>query len=160
MKSAEITILRGTEGLHQFFYEMHRVSVEDKREILQAYVDDKQLADALGDEAFPHVRRMEEGKSKKMKILQKEGDGYFPAKNYAEYKWIPVDQFIAVPFIVYSNKLAIVLFDPEPTIIVNNYPLVAEAYRFQFQSLWEKGLVPPQDLINASEIPSKYKKSG
>ena len=62
-----------------------------------------------------------------------------------------------VPFIVYGDKLAVVLFEPEPTIIVNSFPLVAEAYRLQFESLWDVALLPPKELVQGSMIPAKYK---
>ena len=158
-KSAEITILRGAEGFHKFSFDVYETVQSDDREILQAYVDDRKYADLLGEQAYPHVKRMESMKTKRFKILQKEGDAYFPAKQYAEYRWIPVKQFLAVPFVVYGDNLAVILFEPEPVIIINNYPLVAEAYRLQFMSLWESSMVPPEDLIEKSVIPQKYLKS-
>lgn len=159
-KSAEISILRGVEGFHQFSFDVYHALQNDDREVLQAYVDDTKFAEWLGDEAYPHVKRMETLKEKRFKILQKEGDAYFPAKNYAEYRWIPVKQFIAVPFVVYGDKLATILFEPEPTIIVNNFPLVAEAYRLQFFALWDNAIVPPANLVTQSVIPNKYLKTG
>ncbi len=155
-KSAEITILRGPEGFQKFSYDIHMAVQNDGREVLQAYVDDLKFAELLGKEAAPHVLRMEEEQSKRFKILQRENDSYFPARNYAEYRWIPAKQFIAVPFVVYGDNLAVVLFHPEPTIIVNNFPLVAEAYRMQFLSLWDNALIPPVELIKNWEIPKKY----
>lgn len=157
-KSTEVTILRGAEGFKKFSYDIHMSVQNDGREILQAYVDDRKFAELLGAEAVPHVVRMEEQKDKSFKILQREGDSYFPARNYADYRWIPAKQFIAVPFVVYGDNLAVILFEPEPTIIVNNFPLVAEAYRMQFLSLWENAIIPPADLIKGWQIPEKYLK--
>lgn len=159
-KSAQVDILRGIEGYQSFSYDVFKTVQNDTREILQAYVDDTRYADWLGEEAYPHIERMESVKHLRFKILQKEGDGYFPAKNYAEYRWIPEKQFQAVPFMVYGDKLAIILFEPEPTIIVINYPMVAEAYRFQFATIWEIAIVPPKELIEESEVPEKYKNKG
>lgn len=155
-KRAEIDVLTGIEGFHTFSDDVYQTIKNDGREVLQAYVDDTKFAKWLGEEAYPHVQRMESLQSKRFKILQKEGDNYFPAKNYAQYKWIPKEHFLPVPFIVYGKKLAIVLFEPEPTIIVNNYPMVADAYRLQFLAMWNKAIVPSEDLIENSEIPVKY----
>ncbi len=156
VKNADVLILKGIDGFHTFSFDVYETLKTDKREVLQAYVDDTKFADWLGDEAYPHVQRMETLKSKRFKILQKEGDAYFPAKNYAEYRWIPEKQFLAVPFVVYGDKLAIILFEPEPTIIVNSFPLVAEAYRLQFESLWDASIIPAKELIDGSIIPAKY----
>lgn len=155
-KRAEIDVLIGIEGFHTFSEDLYNVIKNDGREVLQAYVDDTKFANWLGKEAYPHVQRMESLNSKRFKILQKEGDDYFPAKNYSEYRWIPQEQFLPVPFVVYGEKLAIILFEPEPTIIVNNYPMVADAYRLQFHAMWERAIIPPIELIENSEIPLKY----
>lgn len=152
-KSVDIRILRGTEGYYDYSLDVYETMQKDDREILQAYVDDSKYADRLEKEASPHVERMESLKKKKFKILQKEGDIYFPAKNYAEYRWIPKEQFLPVPFIVYGDKFAIQLFEPEPTIIVNNYPMVADAYRIQFEALWNNALIPPQKYIDKFIVP-------
>ncbi|MEM6780531.1 MAG: helix-turn-helix transcriptional regulator, partial [Pseudomonadota bacterium] len=141
-KSADIKIWRGTEGYLQYSMDVFETLQRDDREVLQAYVDDSKYADKLEKEAYPHVERMESLQAKKFKILQKEGDIYFPAKEYAEYRWIPKEQFLPVPFIVYGDKFAIQLFEPEPTIIVNSYPMVADAYRIQFEALWENSIIP------------------
>jgi len=155
-KRAELDVLSGIEGFQQFSVDVYETLKDDEREVLQAYIDDHKFANWLGDEAYPHIERMESLKSKRFKIIQKEGDDYFPAKNYAEYRWIPEEQFLAVPFIVYGDKLAITLFEPEPTIITMSYPMVADAYRLQFFNLWETSIVPPNELIEQSTIPEKY----
>ncbi len=156
MRHVDIQVLKGIDGFHAFSFDVYETLKIDDREVCQAYVDDTKFADWLGEEAYPHVERMQSLNNKRFKILQQEGDSYFPAKDYAEYKWIPSKQFVAVPFTVYGNKLAIILFEPEPTIIINNYPLVAEAYRHQFEIMWEHAIVPPANLIEKSHIPEKY----
>lgn len=155
-KNPYVSVLKGYEGFQKYSLDMYETLKEDKREILQAYVDDKKFADWLKEEAYPHVKRMETIKGLSFKILTKEGDTYFPAKNYAEYRWIPTAQFLSVPFVVYGNKLAIILFDPEPTIIVIDYTIVADVYRLQFHNIWENALIPAKSLIDNSEIPEKY----
>ncbi len=159
-KNADIQVLKGIDGFHTFSFDLFETIKSDGREVLQAYVDDTKFADWLGEEAYPHVQRMEQLKSKRFKILQKEGDSYFPAKNYAEYRWIPAKQFLAVPIVVYGDKLAVILFEPEPTIIINSFPLVAEAYRLQFNYIWENSIIPAKDLVDSSTIPSKYMTAG
>ena len=99
-KNADIQVLKGIDGFHAFSFDIFEtIKSGDSREVLQAYVDDTKFADWLGEEAYPHVERMESLKDKRFKILQKEGDSYFPAKNYAEYRWIPSKQFLACPLL-------------------------------------------------------------
>ncbi|MCB1556858.1 MAG: helix-turn-helix transcriptional regulator, partial [Alphaproteobacteria bacterium] len=58
-KSSYIKILQGYDGFKEFSYDVFGVMQGDGREVLQAYVDDKSFAKWLGDEAYPHVDRME-----------------------------------------------------------------------------------------------------
>jgi transcriptional regulator with XRE-family HTH domain len=152
-KSFNVDILKGVEGFKSFSNDVRQISQQDDRDILQAYVDDKKFAKFLENEAVSHVVKLEKTKKKNFKIIQKEGDTYFPAREYAEYRWIPEEQFIAVPFVVYGDKFAIILFDPEPTIIVMNYPILAQAYRMQFKLLWEVATLPPKELIENWRVP-------
>jgi transcriptional regulator with XRE-family HTH domain len=157
-KDMKVDFFHGVQGFKDFSYAIHQTALSDDRPILQAYVDDLKFAKILGDEALPHVERIEQVKEKKFRILQRQDDAYFPARNYATYRWVPSNRFIAVPFVVYGDKFAIILYDPEPTIIVMNYPILSAAYRMQFQSLWDQSIDPPQKLIDGWEMPEKYKK--
>ena len=73
----------------------------------------------------------------KYKILVREGDTNFVASSYAQYKWLPKEFFSTVPFYVYGDKMAVILFEVEPTILVFEYTLISEAYRKQFEAMWE-----------------------
>jgi transcriptional regulator with XRE-family HTH domain len=157
-KDMKVDFHTGEEGFKNFSLSVYDAAANDARPILQAYVDDVKFAKALGNEALPHVERIEKIKGKKFMILQREGDIYFPAKNYASYRWIPEEKFIAVPFIVFADKFAIILYEPEPTVIVMNYPILANAYRMQFQALWDQAIDPPKNLIDDWTVPEKFLK--
>ena len=158
-KSVSVDILRGREGFQHFSYLVYETAKNDERSVLQAFVNDIKFAEILGDEALPHVERIESTEKKKFKIIQREGDIYFPAKNYADYKWIPAKQFMAVPFMVFGDRFAVILYEPDPTIVVMNYPVLAAAYRLQFDMIWDSALSPPKDVISNWELPKKYKKT-
>ena len=85
-----------------------------------------------------HVDRVSALNKKCYKILTKEGDNYAPGSSYAEYRWIPKELFASVPFYVYGNKMAIFLFNGEPSIIILKCPSIAEAYKVQFKDMWNR----------------------
>jgi hypothetical protein len=60
-----------------------------------------------------------------------------------------------VPFYVYDNKYAIFMFeaDPSPRIVVIESRSVAEAFRLQFQSMWDKAIP-----LNPEKDHSSFKK--
>lgn len=152
LKSFDVEILKGQEGFNEFSNQMAGVIGKDDREILQANVDDRKFTQLLGGQVDFHIDRMESAGRKFMRIIQREGDAYFPAKNYAEYRWIARDLYHAVPFYVYGDKLAIILFEPELQIIKINYPMIAQAYRLQFNLIWNNAILPPQDLIEGFSL--------
>ncbi len=146
-KSLEVDILRGTEGFQRFSQMVYDAARRSENDILQAFVDDVKFAEILGKEALPHVERMETLGAKNFKIIQREGDIYFPAKNYAEYRWIPAEFFAAVPFTVFGDSFAVILYEPDPTIVVMHYPVLASAYRIQFSMIWDAAILPPEEMI-------------
>lgn len=159
MRSAQVNVLTGKQGLKKFSQDIIETIKADNRDVLQAYVDDKHFAETLSDDdAAEHVIAIMKAKNKetKFKILQKEGDGYFPAKFYAEYRWVPAQNFLAVPFYVYGDKMALLLFTPEPMVIVHNNAAIASAFRQQFEIIWSNSDNPPKDLIEDWSIPNKY----
>ena len=73
-----------------------------------------------------------------IKIIINEDDNYAPGSSYAEYRKIPNDLFSSVPFYVYGDTLAIMVFEGEPSIIALHYPAIAHAYRVQFEDMWNR----------------------
>ncbi len=156
-KSVEVDILKEKEGFQTFSQLVYATAQEDDRPILQAFVDDMKFAEILGNEAMPHVNRIESIANKKFRIIQREGDEYFPARNYADYRWLDAEYFMAVPFMVIGNTFAVILYEPDPTIIVMNYPALAAAYRIQFEMIWENSKEPPKNIIENWILPEKYR---
>jgi hypothetical protein len=58
---------------------------------------------------------------------------------------------------VFGDSFAVILYEPDPTIVVMNYSILAAAYRIQFGMIWDKAIKPPEDLIKKWELPKKYK---
>lgn len=80
----------------------------------------------------------------KMRILIEEGDNNFRATKYAKYRWVKKESFSNVPFYVYGDKLAILMFEDDNVYVcVLPNAKVADAYRKQFDITWEQGYEPP-----------------
>jgi hypothetical protein len=74
-----------------------------------------------------------------VRCIVTENNQHLPAK-YCEYRWISKHYVDSVPFYVYGDKYAILVFEanPSPKITVIRSHVVAEAFRHQFYSMWEK----------------------
>ncbi len=80
----------------------------------------------------------------KERILICEGDTYFASQPHA-YRWVPRALFGKVPYLIYSEKVAIVLWNkPYRTIIMQNKSLV-ETFKVQFDFLWQMASDPKLD---------------
>jgi hypothetical protein len=109
------------------------------RPICVSNVDDRLFIKYLGDYAQVHVERMKKLSKVKVRVLIQEDDYYcFPDTDYIEYRWLHGKSTGDVPFYVYGDKLAILVFNanPCPQIVVVTSPLVSKAYRDQFDILW------------------------
>lgn len=143
-KSGLINFFRGKKGFAEFYDDIYRtaLSLPGEKTFLVNNVDETVFL-KWGEDIFePHSERMRKLDSVRYQILVQDGDTNFVASDYAEYRWLPKEFFSSVPFYVYGNKLAIILFEVEPTVLVFEYPLVSEAYRKQFEAIWEISRVP------------------
>jgi len=138
-KTGEVKIYQGRGGFWEFYEDIYETLKLTPGEVVVNNVDERKFEKWLGKENIEtHVERIKKIKGISYKILIREGDDYFIAtSDFGEYRWLPDAFFSSVPFYVYGQKLAILLFDSEPTVIVLSYPSVAEAYRSQFQAFWE-----------------------
>ena len=70
-----------------------------------------------------------------------EGETRFPVKAYAQYKAIPKEQFNAsVPFYVFGDYLAVILFLDEACIFLMKDKDAADLYREKFLQQWDEAI--------------------
>lgn len=150
MRNDSIDIYEGQNGFLDFFDHVYQTVLSGSPEIYACNIDETVFEKWSGSRATEHLQRMQNIAGLSCKVLLREGDNNFIASNYAEYKWLPRDLFSAVPFYVFGNKLAIILFNEEPKVIVLKNQAVTEAYKKQFMGLWEMALKPVAKIREAS----------
>lgn len=138
LKNADVRVFTGFQGFRDFYDDIYNTLKITEGEVMVSNVDERQFLKALGDYVDVHIERMKELKKTTYKFLVREGDDYNPGDDFAEYRWIEKELFSSVPFYIYGNKLGIILFNQEPTVIVISYQAVAEAYAVQFKAMWEQ----------------------
>lgn len=138
VRTGDVKVYSGKAGFLNFYDDVYETLKEKVTEVLVSNVDERNFVKWLGDFKNTHVERMQSLNGLQFKILIKQGDDFTPAGSYATYRMMPKELFASVPFYAYGEKLAIMLFDNEPTIIVLNYPAIASAYRVQFHDMWER----------------------
>lgn len=137
-RSGDIRTYKGDTGLIDFYEDIYKTVRNFKGDILVSNVDERLFVKHLGDFAQTHIQRMKALPDIRYKILVREGDDYMPGADYAEYRGMPSELFSSVPFYVYADKLATIIFESELTVIVMEYPAIANAYRTQFTDMWAR----------------------
>ena len=75
------------------------------------------------------------------KVLCLEGDKNFLDPN-CEYRWVSKEQFSNMPYYVYGNKYAILIWAKVPTVVLIESKPIADAYRKEFMWQWENAKIP------------------
>lgn len=139
-----VKIYKGRAGFIDFLWNVHDTVKAVGGEICVSNVDEKDFFFWLGKEPaqkYKDAMALLE-KNFYFKVIIKEGDDYFAAGKYAEYRWIAAEEFSNVPFYVYGDKLAIILFEKEVSVYVLENKNIADAYRIQFNTLWMRSKKP------------------
>ncbi len=142
-----IQILNGRDGLIKLMediYESCRKGIAG--DIVLAGAPEDEFQKILGEYDDTYLANMSSITGLKMRTLIKEGDMNVVSSAYTEYRWASKDQFDAVPFYAYADKLAIVVFqaDPSPRIFMIQSKTISDAYRRQFNSMWSQAKPVPQ----------------
>lgn len=139
----------GVEGFKKFMddvYETAKGSAQQGNEdkpICLSVSDDGLFTKFLGDYFDMHARRMNALGNVRVKILAKEKPTFkLPEEtvenSYREYRWFTQQAVGNVPFYVYGDKLAVLVFEKDDVsiVVISSVP-VAKAYREQFEVLWK-----------------------
>ncbi len=143
-KRQAIRIFQGMEQLKQFYnliYENVRNSKNN--EVLVGNVDERDFIKNMDAQSLQlHWDRMI-GLKISYKILICENDFFFPVSSYAEYRWMKKEDFSSIPFYVFADKLAIILWLNEPLVFLMDDVNAARIYREKFMQQWKVAQKPP-----------------
>ena len=138
----EIRVYQGSSGFIEFFEDIYETAKNKGGDIVAVYASEIPLG-FLGLEEFQksYAEKMAAltGKLKVKNILTE--NATLPwADNYIEYRSISKHYVDSVCFHVYGDSCAFYIFNtaPSPKITVIKSREIAEAFRHQFYSMWEK----------------------
>jgi len=150
LRKDTVTRYEGVDGFKKFMDSVYEVAKDPvsatggDKPICISSVDDRLFAKYLGDYLPIHIKRMNELKGLSTHILIHDKPHTLTAEeskgqSYREYRRLPEQIVGNVPFYVYGDKLAILMFEGAnaPQIVVIGSALVAKAYREQFNVIWK-----------------------
>lgn len=145
-KKDSIKVIRGQEEYIKFFDFLYEHTRTNGGPIYLSNVEEeyyeKWYPNFFDSDYYHNMRKIQDRFD--FRIIAKEGNTYLPA-TYAQYRWMPKEEFSPVPFEVFGNYLAIkLLFLDEPIIFLIHHKETAELYRKKFLEQWDRAIVPSQ----------------
>ncbi len=142
----KIRVLNGHQAIIQLLndvFETMRRLPAPRPNVLISGVDEAKW-NAYNEEvvALQQIRTAEYGI--RHRVLICEGDtNFLPNLDVAQiYRWVSRDLFTQMPYYVYHDKYALVLWGPPIKVMIIQSRLIAETYRRQFEINWQNGRVP------------------
>jgi transcriptional regulator with XRE-family HTH domain len=137
-ENLKVRVFEGHDALYRLLNDIFDSLVGTKNELLIAGVSET-IHKKEGGEKFLELIRKRSQHGIKSKLLAREGDtDLVDAKDpHREYRWISDELFSQVPYYIYGNKYAIMLFGkPQKVVLIENKQ-VADSYRKQFMTQWK-----------------------
>jgi len=137
----DVQVFHGEEALFRLYDDVIATYLGIGGVIHISGVDERKFITAGGERFLEYLKRFSE-LGIIDNLLAKEGDTHLvvPAKYY---RWVPEEIFLQVPYMVYGDKYAIILWGPPVKVVLIQNAEIAESYRRQFKAHWRRGKVPP-----------------
>jgi transcriptional regulator with XRE-family HTH domain len=124
-------------GYRSFFNDVYYTAKETGGEILVSGVEETKFDELLADDLDMHVRRMNRLPNLSFKVLISENDQNTAGESYIDYRALPEKYFTSIPFYLYGNKVAILLWRQPARIMLLTDDELHQAFRSQFYSMWD-----------------------
>lgn len=137
----EITIYEGHEGTCRFYDDVYAFAREKGGDIVEVGDErEDDIVKSMGEYRKVHTARMTDLIHRAQVKCILTGKLTVAPAPYCEYRSISTAYVHSVPFYIFGNNYAVFLFDanPSPRIIIHHSALLADAYRKQFYSMWDK----------------------
>ena len=146
-KSDHIIKLSGSEGFSDFLDDVYLTAIANgtKSNPTKVYLSNvvhENWVKWMGPEKWQnHTNRMTKDKDlMDVRIIVKEGDTNFPAKDYSQYRWFSEAIFNDQSFYSYHDRLAFLNFENDNVeILIIKQLNFAEGYRALFDIAWQHG---------------------
>lgn len=134
-----VEIFRGHDSIARLWHDVLHTLRRGEERLIGYVQEDKYLANTGAE--FKTMMQKYKKAGIKGRILSRRGDTNF-SDFTSEYRWVPETRFLDVPYYVYGNKYAVLLWNPSPRVIVIENKILADNYRTQFNRHWEAAEKP------------------
>jgi transcriptional regulator with XRE-family HTH domain len=139
-ETLDVQIFEGEAALFRLYDDVIETYTGTGGVILVSGVDERKFVQAGGDRFHEYLKKFS-ALGIVDNLLAKDGDTHLvvPVKYY---RWVADEIFSQVPYMVYDDKYAIILWGPPVKIILIHNAEIAASYRKQFKAHWRRGKIP------------------
>jgi transcriptional regulator with XRE-family HTH domain len=139
-ESLKVQVWEGSESLFRLLADIYETLSGTDKELMICGVDEKVYLQTGGERFLAEVKKRLDAKIR-TKLLSADGDTNY-VEPYEHYRWVSREIFNQMPYYVYDNKYAILLWGtPQRVVLVEN-KAIADGYRRQFMALWNNAKIP------------------
>lgn len=139
-ETLRVQVWEGKDSLFRLFNDIFEYFKEDGGEYLLSGADEAIYMEIGGDRFLAMMKKFEKYGITKKILIREEDRNFVDPKHY--YRWVPDAVFSHIPYYVYGNKYAMVLWKPVTRIILIENAAIADNYRHLFTQHWESAKIP------------------
>lgn len=140
-ETLNVKVWEGDEAMVRLINDMLETFGDNKGEVLIAGIDERRFTQSGGQTVMRALEKFWQA-GHNDRLLARDGDTYFISPHEG-YRWVPEDVFMQVPYMVYANKYALILYGPPAKIVLVENAQIAQTYRGQFEYQWKRAKIPP-----------------
>ena len=144
-----ITMLDGKDAIQKMFEDIYATVRKEGGELLVGGVSEKLFLKAKisSEPLMLFLKKVNRRRDIRSRLLVAEGDTMFVGKPETSiYRWVSKDVFGLVPYYIYRDKYAVLLWGPPLRVVITQNPSLTETYRRQFEAQWKQARLPSGNI--------------
>ena len=141
-ENLKVQVWEGSESLFRLLKDIYETLAGTENELMICGIDENIYMKYGGERFLAEIQKRNDA-NVNVKLLSCEGDTHFIGPQ-EHYRWIPAQVFNQMPYYVYDNKYAILLWGAVQKVVLIENKAIADGYRKQFMALWQTAKIPPK----------------
>lgn len=144
-----IRMLEGKDAVQQLFEDIYATLRPGGGEVLVGGVSERRfLKEKIsGEPLLMYLKKVNRRRDIRARVLVAEGDKDFVGKPETSlYRWADKAAFGLVPYYIYHDKYAVLVWGKPLRVVITQNPSLAETYRRQFEADWKRAKQPPGSI--------------
>lgn len=143
-EALKVRMLEGETSPKQLYDDIYETLKGAGGDILVGGVAEGTFVKKAAAPLFAFIRKFNKRGNIRARLLVCEGDKNFLGRPETSlYRWVEKESFGLVPYYIYGDKYAVLIWGTPLRIVITQNRSLAETYRRQFEAEWKRAKIPP-----------------